>query len=932
MAVEITLLGPPSVRRGGEQVRFDTRKAVALLAHLALTDGPRSRDAVCELLWPGHEPDRARGALRRTLSTLRSGIGKECLDTPGDAIVLREAAGLDLDVARFRALAASETSPDSLTEAVGLYAGEFLEGFALRDSPEFDHWQMGQADLLRRELSSALRRLVKACSERGEHERALAYAERWVTVEPLHEPAHRELIRLYARTDDRGAALHQYRQCVRVLSQELGVAPLDETTALFEQVSEGTLPPSPAPEPVPSSSGAPRVPLGLPLVGRAAQLDALMLAHHSARESGGVVVVEGEAGIGKSRLCDELVAAARKTGATVLEARCHEEEAGLPYAPVVELLRGAAQTAERWEPSVAAQRLADASLLLPELASLRVSLPEPRSLELPGAQVRLMDAVVAVLEAATAGPVAGVLLLDDVHAADEATLDLLAYLARRLSRRRLLLVLSWRTEAVPPGHSLRRLAAGRAAADTDPAPRLDRFDEAQVAELVRAASPAPSRELEQRVFRESEGLPLFVAEYVVALRAGAGIEPDAVPSRVRGLVASRLTALDAVAAQVLSAAAAIGRSIDFDTAMAASGRTEDETVDALDQLVAQGLLRGGEPTYTFSHQKLRELVYEETSPARRRLLHRRIAASMRRSGDTAAFVALHLRLSGQSREAAEQYRSAAEHAASLLAHADALIHLEMALALEPPDAPALHERIGDLRTLVGEYAAALASYERAAAESEGWALGALEQKLSGVHARRGEWDRSEARLATALGALPPQASGLRARIVADLALTLHQAGRHAEAAARAVEARDLAEAAADPRALAQAHNMLGILARTSGKVDEARGDLSRSLELAEDLGEPPALVAALNNLALVERNADDFDRALQLTERALELCAGYGDRHREAALENNLADLHHAMGHEEETMAHLKRAVAMFASLEADEATRLPEIWKLVSW
>ena len=276
---------------------------------------------------------------------------------------------------------------------------------------------------------------------------------------------------------------------------------------------------------------------------------------------------------------------------------------------------------------------------------------------------------------------------------------------------------------------------------------------------------------------------------------------------------------------------------------------------------------------------------------------------------------------------------AAEHAAALHAHADALEHLESALALGSPDTAGLHERIGDLRTLVGDYAGALASYESAAAECEGaatWRV--LEHKIGGVYGRRGEWERSEARLGMALDAAAPGALGLRARIVADLALTLHQAGRSEDAASRAREALELAGAAADRQAAAQAHNMLGMLARSRGDLAAARAELERSLELADELGDAPARAAALNNLALVERDAGEVESARELTESALELSAAYGDRHREAALENNLADLHHAAGRTEDAMDHLKRAVAIFTEVGADEATRLPEIWKLVSW
>ena len=162
MGLDVTLLGSPRIERDGSPVAFETRKATALLAHLALTTHPRPRESLCELLYPGHDPANARGALRRTLSALRSGIGEEWLDTSGASIALRRGADLRIDVERFRHLAGPEASRPSLVEAVELFSGGFLEGFALRDSPEFEDWQLSVAAALDRELASALRRLVEA--------------------------------------------------------------------------------------------------------------------------------------------------------------------------------------------------------------------------------------------------------------------------------------------------------------------------------------------------------------------------------------------------------------------------------------------------------------------------------------------------------------------------------------------------------------------------------------------------------------------------------------------------------------------------------------------------------------------------------------------------------------------------------------------------
>jgi DNA-binding SARP family transcriptional activator len=943
MALEISLIGPPRVARDGQPVSFDTRKAMALLAHLALAERPRSREALCELLWPGRDPEHGRGALRRTLSTLRKAVGEQSIDTTGDSIAVVRGADLALDVARFRELAKDDASLEALGEAAALFSAGFLEGFSLRDSPAFDDWQVGEARALERELASVLRSLAMGFAARGDYEQAIPHVRRWLELDPLHEPAHRELIRLYAWSGDRGAALEQYRECIRTLSQELGVAPVEETATLYDQVSEGTLappaateaPPAPA---TPAKLGEP--PAELPLVGREDELAALIDAHARADPDGGLAVIEGEAGIGKTRLAHELARRARDEGAVVIAARCHEDEAGLPYGPIVELLREAVSYIEPagWPAGLPPQRLADASLLLPELASLGDGVPDALPLEGPGAQVRVLEGVAAVIGAACEGTRPGVVLLDDVHAADEATLDAISYLGHRLRGRALLLAVSWRSEAVPPGHRLRRLTADLArdgrAAIVSPA----RLSEDEVGKLVQAVQPdAPAPELERRVYLESEGLPLFVAEYLAALGTGGEGAREQLPREVRGLLEARLGVLGDVARQVLGAAATIGRSFDLDTVRQASGRSDEETVGALEELVAHGVVRevpGAEPRYDFSHQKLRALVYDQTGLARRRLLHGRVAAAMstHSGAESTALVAQHLRLAGDDAGAAEHYRLAAEHAAALHAHADALEHLESALALGSPDTAGLHERIGDLRTLVGDYAGALASYESAAAECDAGDLAMLEHKIGGVYGRRGEWERSEARLGMALDAAAPGALGLRARIAADLALTLHQTGRSEDAASQAREALELADAAADRQAAAQAHNMLGMLARSRGDLAAARAELERSLELADELGDAPARAAALNNLALVERDAGEVESARELTESALELSAAYGDRHREAALENNLADLHHAAGRTEDAMEHLKRAVAIFTEVGADEATRLPEIWKLVSW
>ena len=974
------LLGPPRIEVGGALLEVDTRKAVALLAYLALTRRSQTRDTLAGLLWPDHGQKRARAALRRTLSSLARAREEGWLEVSRDMVGLdHEAVWVDVDRFRERlAECADHGHPETevcpaclppLSEAVSLYRDDFLAGFGLRDSFAFDDWQYFQAEELRRELAGVLEKLAWGHGTAGEWEAAIASARRRLLLDPLHEPAHRTLMQLYALSGERASALRQYRECVRILEKELGVAPLEETTLFYRAIQEGSdIPPLPAntapgtgsdpmPDIPPGHEAAPvpadtspaitsSIANGSPLIGRDSGWSALEEAYAAAGSA--LVVLEGEAGIGKTRLAEEFLASAAGRGAAVLTARCYGGEMDLAYGPFVEALEAAAE-----RPELAARleqappgALAEASRLLPALAGKLPEVTPLPPLDTPGARSRFFEGVVRTLLAALGDASRddsppGILFVDDLQWADEASLDLLSYLVRRLRGRPLMVLVAWREELVPEDHRLRALVSETREMAT--VVRLLRLDETAVREMVARSGASP--ELGERLYRETEGLPLFLIEYLTAISRG-GLDPGgeawSLPGGVQSLLRGRLREPGETGGQLLAAAAVIGRSFDFDTLREASGRGEEETVTALEELISHRLIREvptesgeGSPLYDFSHDKLRALAYEETSLARRRLLHRRVAGTLaararREKGSSAAQIAHHYRLAGRDEEAAEQYALAGEHARSLSAHAEALSHFGTALALGHPDAARLHEAIGDIHTLRGEYGAATTSYETAAARTEGPALAGIERKLGDVHARRGEWELAEGHYRTALEDLDgTNHAGERAHLYADLGLLRHHQGRAGEAEELAKQALELA--ADDPRALARAHNTAGMLARSRGDWDTALRHLGRSLELAETLGDPDARVAALNNLALVYGAAGDMDRAIHEAEAALALCIASGDLHREAALRNNLADLFHAAGLPEESMSQLKRAVEIFAEV-GEEETMQPGIWKLTEW
>ncbi len=247
-SLKLFLLGQPRFERDGQPLKFDTRKNVALVAYLALTGGRHSRETLITLLWPELEPRRARAVLRRNLSVLGKALGGEWLVVDGDEIGTDPGADFWLDVDRFRHLLSTcqkhghpdaqvcSQCLDALAEAVELYRGDLMESTGLRDSAAFDEWQFFQTESLRQAFAAALEKLVHGHSARGEFEPAIRYARRWLALDPLHEPAHRHLMQLYARSGQHAAALRQYQECVSLLDQELSAAPDQETTDLYVRI------------------------------------------------------------------------------------------------------------------------------------------------------------------------------------------------------------------------------------------------------------------------------------------------------------------------------------------------------------------------------------------------------------------------------------------------------------------------------------------------------------------------------------------------------------------------------------------------------------------------------------------------------------------------------------------------------------------------
>lgn len=907
--------------RAGAPVAFDTRKSYAVLARVALARRPVSRDALAALLWPEADPDRARSALRRTLSV--TGAVGPCLVVDRSAVSV-DPTLVDVDAWEFEALAAGD-DPAGWRRAVELAGGRFLDGLALRDAPEFDDWQSQTAADYERQVGTVLDRLVAAETEDGRLDVALGLARRRLALDPLHEPAHQALMRLLAWTGDRSAAMDQFRVCARTLDRELGVRPLPETHRLYDLIrDEGLDPPEPRPRavarpaPAPTSAGVAVPPLP-DLVGRD-ELVARVAAALDGPQAGPAVALVGEPGSGRSSVAAAVCRERADAGGRVLTMRGLEAERGIALGAVTALVR---------------QLLADDAVPLDDLpfgvrAELGRLAPETDQsplppLDSPGAQARLFDSVVAALALPAPVPDAArtLLVVDDVDLLDEASADFVGYLARRLPAHvALLLVYRHAVEALQ-GAEVERLAVPPLAAD-------------EAGRLLAAMGVSVGPEALEDLVRRTGGSPRLLREFALA----SSSDDDLPTLELRGLLESRLSALGETTRQVVSAAAVLGRAADVDLLRAVSGRADVEVVDAIEEAVGRGLLvelaDSGE--YDVPYDAVRLAATGRLSRARERLLHSRAAdalAARRQAPASAAAVATHLELAGREDEAAAWYWTAALEARDLWAHGIALQHLQRAVALGH-DPAACHLASGEALIALGRYRDAIDELELAAQLAEGPELAAIEHRLADVHHRLGAWTTSRAHVEHALdllGAAPdgPDAAVLRARCLADHALLRLREGDVAAADAELSEVLAAAERTGDAAALAQAHDVAGVLAAAGGDADAARRHLRASLSYAANLADPSYAVAAWNNLARVEWTADDVAAALDAQRHALELGERHGDRHRLAALHTNLADLLHADGRTDDAMEHLARAAELFASVDREDERR-PEVWKLVAW
>jgi DNA-binding SARP family transcriptional activator/predicted ATPase len=826
--LHIRLLGDFSLTYGDQAMNTVNQARVqSLLGYLLLhRHAPQARHHLAFIFWPDVAEAHARNNLRKMLHQLRHSLPDADQFLHSDANTVQWAAGAPfrLDVADFEAAVAGAAKAaggdggsdrgarcHALQAALGLYRGELLPSC-------YDDWVAPERERLHQQAVKICRQLIALLEEQRNYTAAIEVGRRLLHLDPLDEAAYASLMRIHALNDDRVGALRVYHDCVTILQRELEVEPGDEVQAAYKRLLH-------LDKKAVAVDAQPSGPPGaIPLVGRQAEwVQVQEIWRQSARGQPAFVLITGEAGIGKTRLAEELLVWVQRQGIAGARTRAYSAEGRLSYAPIVEWLRSTAvapvlaRLDKVW--------LSEIARLLPELLAAHPDLPPPAPLAEHWQRQRFFEALARGTLAIHA-PL--LLLIDDLQWCDPETLEWLRFLLRFEPKAPLLLAGTARSDEMNAEPALAALLRALRSAGQLHELALAPLDAAEVANL---AGRIGGRELEtaetMHLFRETEGNPLFVVEMVRGgLRPEIGAPepwreftpsisqanaPSRLPPRIYAVIAGRLDQLSDGARELVGTAATIGRAFTLDVLARASGTDEESLVDALEELWQRRIVREqGANAYDFSHDKLRDVAYRELSPMQQRKLHRRIAQALQElhAADlptVSGRLAVHYEEAGLPEQAIQHYRQAADVARRLLAYEEAINHLNRALLVLAALPETTERQEQRLALLI--------------------ALGTL------LSAAKGNAALPVREVYTQALELCRRVGDMRQTFVVqqELRIGCGQRGEMAAARELAQDNLALAQELASPELLRYAHLGMGVVCHTAGELDLARTHFDQAI-------------------------------------------------------------------------------------------------------
>ncbi|ABU60440.1 ATP-binding protein [Roseiflexus castenholzii] len=896
----ILLLGPPQILSDGIPVTVSRRRARALVYYLAAQDKPVHRERLIDLFWHDHDHAAARQLLRTTLHSVRRVLGSA---VEGDEEVT---LALDADV-DYRALVTAVTAPigneSILSAALERYRDDLLTGFTLPDAPLFADWLEAERERARLLAMRGYTHLARIAEMRGDLAAALTALDRALTFDPLQEDLQREIMRLHYLSGDRVGAIRRYENLRDLLDAELGVPPMRETRELYDAIVTDRLLDSASTQyrsleserykqrnvssnrPPPARHTLPSL---LPFIGRSAEMEAIEMVG-----AGRLMLIEGETGIGKTRLAFEALERHTARGGLTLIAAARELEQGLPYRPWIDLLRDLLAR-PNWHMLRAHLNLdplwfGEAARLLPELAP-------GSSATTQADEARLWEGVTRLLIAlASLKPL--MLLFDDLHWADASSLGLLGYVVRRAEEASVRLIATART--TDHQAALRILLNALTREGRLERILLRRLSTTDTEALARALSPDDAARLASWLYRNTEGNPFVIAELVRHARTTGLLSADGrlspvlpdepvVPVSVYGLIQSQLARLSDEARRVLDTAATVGRVFSFDVVARAAALSEEAALDALDELRAARLIEPlANGRFQFDHSLTMEVAYREMGEPRHRALHRRVAEALEALNrdcldDVAGLIAWHFAEGGVPERAATYAVRAGRRAARVAAWTEAIAFYEQALAgLGASQRFDALMNLGEALVMGGKAAQAAERFReslalartpaeaRRARLSLARALAPQGRYAEMIEAVRGLEQRGDLRDRITALFLWGTALSLEGSDLIGAALRLREAARLI-----------LAQPAPDPIALAQVRFELGSVAAQQGDLSAAVASYREALAATDSAtAHPEALtwrILACNNLAYHLHLQGRLDEAEHWLDEGLRLANEYG--------------------------------------------------------
>jgi DNA-binding SARP family transcriptional activator len=721
-SVVLTLLGPPSVTfaDGGTIVPQPGAKVLALLTYLVLEPGAHSREELAGLFWGESPEPEARASLRQALKHLRDSVGEI---VHSDRAVVELTQPIDCEVADFRRLAGQEPQ-----RALATDIPRFLAGFSVRHAPQFDEWVSATRRELLQQYEQALSTLAREAMGQWRWRETVELAERWLKCNPLSDEAARLAVEARYLSGDRGTALARFSEYRALLARETGCEPSRTLLNLVRRVESDVTPPNARPVTDEWYARAPSFESSL--IARDEEWATLVKAWKAMnRGTGRVVLIEGEAGVGKSRLAEEFARWIVAQGGSVLRGHGYDVRAGIPYEPVVEILRdalgapGLAGTAPEW--------LTEVTRLVPELKQRFPALSEPATPSNSMEGWRLFEGV-AQLMLALAAERPLMVSLDDLQWCDSDSCSLLRFLARRTEQAPVLwlgTVSVGELERDAPAARLCRVLRAKAQATVVPlGPLTEEELWRMIREMGHLSTPTGARRFANRIFGVTAGNPFYAIELLKTMFAQgllaldeesgewtalsgavAGGREFPVSQTVHEVIAQRTDRLPEQLNQLLITVAVAGAGCRTDVLSHVHGISRLHAAAVGDALVDRRLIVEEGGVYRCAHPVIAQVVREGLTASRRREVHRTLALALERSvglqdaPETAREIARHADRGGEPALAYRFALMASAGAVERYAFAEALSWLDLASsnARASPEADAVNRLTADVLEAAG---------------------------------------------------------------------------------------------------------------------------------------------------------------------------------------------------------------------------------------